>query len=138
MSEHMDLAVSKGCDGVEPDNVDGYQNNPGFPLTGATQLDYNKFLATTAHAKNLSVALKNDLDQVKDLVSSFDFAVNEQCFQYSECDMLKPFIAANKAVFEVEYVAASKATTLCPQANAANLDTLIKKLDLDAWRISCR
>jgi hypothetical protein len=130
--------VSKGCDGVEPDNMDGYQNNPGFPLTAATQLDYNKFLANTAHAKNLSIALKNDLDQVKDLVSYFDFSVNEQCFQYDECDALKPFITANKAVFNTEYVAASQASTLCPQANAANIDTLIKKLDLEAWRISCR
>jgi hypothetical protein len=138
MSDRMTLAAQKGCDGVEPDNVDGYQNNPGFPLTSATQLDFNKFLATTAHAKNLSIALKNDLDQVSDLVGSFDFAVNEECFQYNECDMLKPFIAANKAVFNVEYVAASQASTLCPKANALNFDTLIKKLDLDAWRVSCR
>ncbi len=33
MAARMDLAKSKGCDGVEPDNVDGYTNGPGFPLT---------------------------------------------------------------------------------------------------------
>lgn len=138
MAQRMDLAVQKGCDGVEPDNVDGYANDSGFPLTSATQLDFNRFLASAAHARNLSVALKNDLDQVKDLVSYFDFAVDEECFEYSECGMLTPFIAANKAVFQVEYVAASQASTLCPKANAANFDMLIKKLDLDAWRVSCR
>ncbi len=45
MQARLDLAVSKGCNGVEPDNVDGYANSGGFPLTAATQLDYNRFLA---------------------------------------------------------------------------------------------
>lgn len=27
MEARLDLAVTKGCDGVEPDNVDGYDNN---------------------------------------------------------------------------------------------------------------
>jgi hypothetical protein len=62
MTARMDLAAQKKCDGVEPDNVDGYQNNPGFPLTSSTQLDYNEFLATEAHSRGLSVGLKNSLD----------------------------------------------------------------------------
>ncbi|MFP3534108.1 endo alpha-1,4 polygalactosaminidase, partial [Burkholderia sp. SIMBA_042] len=33
MTARMDLAKSKGCDGIDPDNVDGYTNNPGLPLT---------------------------------------------------------------------------------------------------------
>ena len=73
----MDLAVTKGCDAVDPDNVDGYTNAPGFPLTAATQLDYDTFLATSAHARGLAVGLKNNLDQVRSLVSSFDFAIND-------------------------------------------------------------
>jgi hypothetical protein len=27
---------------------------------------------------------------------------------------------------------------VCPQANAMSFDTLIKNLNLDAWRVSCR
>lgn len=45
MAERMDLALSKGCDGVEPDNVDGYANSNGLGLTAANQLEYNKYLA---------------------------------------------------------------------------------------------
>jgi hypothetical protein len=138
MERRLDLAVTKGCDGVEPDNVDGYANDPGFPLNGATQLDYNGFLATAAHARNLSVGLKNDLDQIGDLLSQFDWALDEECFTYDECDLLTPFIDAGKAVFQVEYGAASLADTICPQANALDFDTLIKNLDLDAWRVACR
>jgi hypothetical protein len=138
MADRLDLAVQKGCDAVEPDNVDGYANDTGFPLTGADQLAYNKWLAAEAHARNLSIALKNDLDQIPELVSHFDFAVVEECFKYNECAMAKPFITANKAVFEVEYGNASLATTVCPKAKNLDFDTLIKNLDLDPTRTSCR
>ena len=43
MGKRMDLAKQKGCDGVDPDNVDGYSNDTGLPLTAAHQLDYNRF-----------------------------------------------------------------------------------------------
>lgn len=138
IAKRMDVAVQKGCDGVEPDNVDGYSNSSGFPLTAADQLSYNKFLAASAHTRNLSVALKNDLDQVSALVGDFDFALNEQCFQYSECDLLTPFITAGKAVFEVEYGKSTLSTSICPKALHLSFDTLIKNLDLDAPRTSCR
>jgi hypothetical protein len=138
MAARLDLAASKHCDAVEPDNVDGYTNNTGFPLTAQHQLDYNRWLATEGHARGLAVALKNDIDQVAQLVSYFDFALNEECFQYNECSALQSFIAANKAVFQVEYGSAGLATSVCPKANAMNFDTLIKNLDLDAWRVACR
>ncbi len=91
-----------------------------------------------AHARGLSVGLKNDLDQVTALVADFDWALDEECFRYSECGTLQPFIDAGKAVFQVEYGDMALATTVCPQANALDFDTLIKNLDLDAWRIACR
>ena len=138
LAARLDRAVSKHCDGVEPDNVDGYANDPGFPLTSDTQLDFNRFLATEAHAHGLSVGLKNDLDQIDDLVGAFDWALNEQCFQYDECDALVAFVDAGKAVFEVEYGSASLANSVCPKANARNFDTLIKSLSLGATRTSCR
>jgi len=134
----LDLAVSKGCDGVEPDNVDGYANDSGFPLTAADQLDFNRFLADEARARGLSIGLKNDLDQISDLVGDFDWALDEECFAYNECNALDPFVAAGKAVFQVEYGDATLADTVCSQANAHDFDTLIKKLELGAWRVPCR
>jgi hypothetical protein len=134
----FDVAVSKRCDGVEPDNVDGYANDTGFPLTAGDQLAFDGGLAADAHARGLSVGLKNDLDQIPDLIGGVDWALDEQCFQYSECDALAPFVTAGKAVFEVEYGAPSLATTICPMANTRNFDTLIKNLALDAPRTACR
>lgn len=131
MRTRLDLAKSKRCDGVEPDNVDGYTNDPGFPLTSATQIDYNKFLAAEAHARGLSIGLKNDLDQVKALEPFFDWALNEQCAQYKECNMLSPFVAANKAVFQTEY---SKS---CPSLTPGH-SIILKSLNLNAPRTVCQ
>ena len=101
-----------------------------FPLKYRDQLNYNIWLANQAHARGLSIGLKNDLDQVKDLVPYFDWALNEECFQYDECELLLPFVEAGKAVFGVEYEGNSD--SFCPQANAMNVDWLKKHWDLDA------
>ena len=138
MQARLALAKERDCDAVEPDNVDGYANTSGFPLTATDQLDYNRFIAREAHALGLSVGLKNDLDQVPELVTEFDWALDEECGQFDECDALLPFIDAGKAVFNVEYKPSAVVATVCPAANARNFDTLIKNLDLDAWRVACR
>ena len=136
MEARMDLAVAKSCDGLEPDNVDGYANNSGFPLSYQDQISYNSWLAAEAHARGLSVGLKNDLGQVPALAGLFDWALNEQCFEYDECNTLLPFVQAGKAVFGVEY--SGDPDVFCPQANALDFDWLMKNLNLDAWRLSCR
>lgn len=136
LRKRLDLAVSKNCDGVEPDNVDGYQNDSGFPLTSTDQLEFNRWLATEAHERALSIGLKNDLEQVNDLLDDFDFAVNEQCFEYNECTALSPFVAAGKAVFGVEYE--GDPSVFCPQLNALQFSWLKKDYDLFALpRIDC-
>lgn len=82
------------------------------------------------------MGLKNDLDQILDLVDQFDWVLNEQCFEYDECEVLLPFVAGGKAVFGVEY--SGDPVDFCPEANAFNFDFLKKNLDLDAWQVACR
>lgn len=144
MSARIKLAQEKGCDGIEADNIDGYVNESGFPLTAKEQLDYNKFLASQAHKRGLSIGLKNDLDQIKKLVNIYDFAINEQCHEYDECDKLKPFIEQNKAVLNVEYTQKYKNNfqgardNLCANAQKEQFSTLIMPYDLDdSFRYSC-
>lgn len=136
MTARMDLAVQKGCDAVDVDNMDGYTNGSGFPLTYAQQLAYNNFIAAEAHKRGLSVGLKNDLLQIKDLADTYDFAVNESCLTYSECNYLKPFIDRQKAVFAIAY--SGTRSSVCTQANSMNFDMLLKHLSLDASRVACR
>ncbi len=135
MEARLDECRDKGFDGVEFDNVDGYDNDSGFPLTYEDQLAYNRFLANEAHKRGLSAALKNDLEQIPDLLDFFDFAINEECFQYHECDALLPFIEAGKAVFAVEYELAPD--EFCDQANAMRFSAMRKDPVLDAYREVC-
>lgn len=135
MVARLDLAVAKGCDGVEPDNVDGYTNDSGFALDAADQLAYNRWLAAAAHRRGLSVGLKNDLDQVGGLLDRFDWALNEECFAYRECEKLDPFVAAGKAVFGVEYTGRPK--DFCPAARGRGFSWLKKRLNLGAWTRAC-
>lgn len=136
LQARLDACKAKGFDGVEPDNIDGYTNDTGFPLTYQDQLEFNIFLANEAHARGLSIGLKNDLDQIPDLLPFYDWALNEQCFQFNECDKLMPFINEGKAVFHVEYKAGLK--KFCPEANEMNFNSLKKRRSLKAWRKACR
>jgi hypothetical protein len=133
-------AKAKGCDSVEPDNMDGYDKtaheSSGFPLTYNDQIVFNRWVADQVHALGMAVGLKNDINQVKDLVGNFDFHVSEQAFQYGEYSFLVPFIQANKPVFEAEYQ--WKLTQFCPQAIKLNFSSIRKKNSLNAYREACR
>lgn len=63
MTTRLDLAASIGCNRVDPDNTDGYgpDNDSGLNLTQNTAVDYINFLATEAHNRNLSSALRTAL-----------------------------------------------------------------------------
>lgn len=143
MIDRLDLAVRRGCDGVEPDNVTAYHNDTGFPISETHQLAFNRHLANAAHERRLAIALKNDGEQAAQLVDYFDFELNEECHDYDECDVLRPFLDRNKPVLNAEYAAnptaaQTRKASLCPQAQASGLRTLILPRDLDdAFRVSC-
>ena len=103
LRKRFDICGRKGFDAVEPDNIAGYENDTGFPLSGDDQLRFNRWVAREVHRRGMSVALKNDPEQVKQLVGGFDFAVVEECFHYDECERFSPFVDAGKAVFVAEY-----------------------------------
>jgi hypothetical protein len=135
MAKRFDMCRTKGFDAVEPDNTDGYRNRTGFKLTAADQLTFNRMIAKLAHDRGMAVGLKNDLDQIPQLLGDFDFAVNEQCAEFDECARLKPFIAAGKAVFHVEYNLPP--SRFCAQSGRLGLSSMEKRLELGAWRAPC-
>jgi hypothetical protein len=140
LADRLDLAVAKGCDGVEPDNVAGYDDDNGFGFSFDDQLDFNRFLAAAARERGLLIGLKNALGQIPDLVDHYDFAVNEQCHDYEECEAYGPFLAAGKPVLNAEYAERFVADpeALCAMAEAAGTRTLLLSADLDdSLRIAC-
>jgi hypothetical protein len=129
MQARVQKCRQAGFDGVEWDNVDGFSNRTGFPLTANDQLVYDASLANLAHSYGLTVALKNDVEQLPDLAPYVDYAVNEQCQQYNECDGYTTyFINAGKAVFQVEYKLSQ--AKFCAKANAGNRNAITKTFDL--------
>jgi hypothetical protein len=135
IAERLRMCRDKDFDGVEADNVDGYANESGFPLSGEDQLGFNRRVAALVHSFGLAAGLKNDLGQVADLQPDFEFAVNEECFRYHECEVLSAFTAAGKPVFHVEYdVAVEK---FCAQTKALGFASMRKHTNLDAWRQPC-
>ena len=130
MRKRISMCARKGFDAVEPDNIAGYENHTGFPLTARDQLRFNRWIAREVHRRGMSVALKNDPAQAKQLVRHFDFAVVEECFQYNECEAFNPFIEADKAVFEAEYE--QKPAQFCDKAAELNISAIKKGYDLFA------
>ncbi|NQS92232.1 MAG: endo alpha-1,4 polygalactosaminidase [Chloroflexi bacterium] len=135
IEKRFDLALQKGCDGIDPDNLDGFENDTGFSLTGGDQLNFNIYLSLAAHDRGLTIGLKNDLNQIPALVEHFDWIVNEECFSYQECDLLLPFLEAGKLVFVIEYEL--RPEKFCPQANQLGFLALQKNWDLDVFTVDC-
>ena len=143
MLSRLDLASTKGCDGVDPDNVDGYDNDNGLDLSQADAVDYVNFLANAAHARNLSIGLKNAGEIIPQVIGKMQWAVNEQCVQYGECDSWQSFVEVGKPVFNIEYpdgapnVAEQKVDSICSDEDAKGFETVLKKMDLDDWVEAC-
>lgn len=136
LSKRLDLAVSKGCNGVDPDNVDGYSNPNGLMLTAADQLDFNRWLAREAHNRDLTIGLKNTVELLPQLVDDYDFAINESCFRYKECDGYQLFRQQGKPVFIAEYRAYNN--TMCRKANASGYRLQFFKRSLKGVGTPCK
>ena len=96
-----------------------------------------KAIADPARLRLLSLVLSHEGGEacVCDLLPYFDVALDEQCFQYHECDRLRPFVAAGKAVFTVEYKL--ELSDFCTEAADLGFNSMKKKLSLRVWRAPC-
>jgi hypothetical protein len=134
LEARIQMCKDKGFDAVDPDNLNGFENDTGFPLTAGDQINFNAWLANLVHSKGLAVGLKNDGPQVGTLVNYYDFAIVESCFQYEECSPYESFVQNGKAVFAIEYKRPKK---YCAEAKLLGFSAIYKRPDLKASRITC-
>ena len=138
----LDLAKRMGCDGVEPDQNNPVGNDPGFPITVADQLSWYREVAAQAHARGLSVGMKNGHDNpgsAAALVDSFDWALPEECVELDECAELDVFVKRGKAVFAVDYDGSVNPAAACRTHRRHNFDGLVKdEPPTGAHRKPCR
>jgi hypothetical protein len=122
---------AKGFDAIEPDNLDAWTNISN--VTEADNVTYDLAIGQLAHGLALSIGLKNvmtDLatSQYASFLAVYDWALNEQCYEYGECGAYTAagsFLPAGKAVFDVEYNTAPN----CAQADQDHINA--QKTDLD-------
>jgi hypothetical protein len=139
MQARLDLCAEKGFDGIEPDNMEIYTNDTGFPLTYDDQLMYAFWLAEEAHVRGLAIGQKNAPEQTQELVDLYDFAITEDAFYYDWADEMKPYIDAGKPVFAAEYTdLPGDFEQFCEQSAMLGFSTILKKRDLTAWLETCQ
>jgi len=108
-----------------PDETEVWSNNSGFPVTKEQNNAYNIQIASIAHYFELSVGLKGNTTEASELWQYFDWSLNEQCWEFEECDNLKEsFLANGKAVFNIEY----NRTPDCSKANAWHMNSARRDL----------
>jgi hypothetical protein len=138
MRARFDLCKANGFDGVEPDNMENYAEDAGFPITYIDQLKYSLWLADEAHQRGLAIGQKNAAELTAELVDIFDFAITEDYFYYEDAEMMAPYVQAGKPVFAAEYTdLPGDFPAYCEQAKHLNFSTILKKRGLDAWVRTC-
>lgn len=121
---------ARGFDAVEPDETEVWDNNPGFPISMAQNHAYTRAIADLVHSYGMSVGLKGNNSEAALLEPYHDWALSEQCFQYSECKALKAFTNAGKAVFIIEYKSSLPSASQCNWANANHMNAARRDLNL--------
>jgi endo-alpha-1,4-polygalactosaminidase (GH114 family) len=138
LEARLDDCAEKGFAAVDPDNVDTYDTETGFPLTEEDQLRFNRWLADAAHQRGLEIGQKNAPGLADELAGTFDFAVTEDCLVDGWCDEMEPYPSLSKPVLMVEYTDRGYSVEeLCALAEGTFGAVVIKQRDLGAWSAHC-
>ena len=129
MTARFQMCNQKGFDAIEPDNMDGWENATGFPISAQDQLRYDEWIAREAHSLGLAVLQKNDPEQARQLQPYFDGVLDEQCNEYSECSSFEPYLSAGKPVLNAEYNLAT--SRFCAADNRAGIMGALYSVNLD-------
>lgn len=138
--KRLDLCAAKGFSGVDPDNIDSWWSETGFPLTMDDNLQLIDHLITAAHERGLAIGQKNTPEIALDRASRFDFAVVEDCAADDWCDQMQPFVQAGKPVYAIEYTDATSQSAFASYCDRSDLEgyaLVLKHRDLDAYSRHC-
>lgn len=89
MEARLDIAVEKGCDGVDIDNID----RDGHEA-------YISAIFTSAREHGLLVSQKNAIEKIDLFFDLVDLYQNEQCQEYEECEA---YAGLGRPVHNIEY-----------------------------------
>jgi hypothetical protein len=132
------MCADKGFDSLEPDNLQNDENAGGL-ITVQQQIDFNGWVADTAHKYNLAVFQKNGPDKIllkdktgKMMVEKFDGILNEECQQFTECAPLAEYVKRGKLALNTEY----SQTLNCTTSNTYTINSIKRDLGLTGGNMS--
>ncbi|KAK0556014.1 hypothetical protein OC846_001450 [Tilletia horrida] len=152
MANRIAIAANMGCNAIDPDNVDGYDNDNGLGLTKKDSISFVRFLAAEAAKYGMQTGLKNAAAIISGVLDVVAFSVNEECVQYQECDTFAAFPQAGKPVFNIEYPFGDRNTgdkpfssalvsKYCDKSSSGNggkgFNSVLKDIDLDGFVQYC-
>lgn len=115
MTARLDVAVAKGCDGIDLDNIDrdGHE-------------DYVSQIFAAARDRGLLVSQKNGIEKIELFWDLVDLYQNEQCQEYDECSAYE---GLGRPVYNIEYQPCSTYPYL--YSHRKDVDAM------DAWEEAC-
>ena len=141
LNARFKMCKDKGFDALEPDNLQNDENVSGGRITKQQQIDFNGWVADSAHRYGLAVFQKNGPDNVllkdrtgKMMVEKFDGILNEQCQEFNECAALAEYPKRGKLALNVEYN--SGITLDCTLSNKLLINSIKKDLGLAGGTMS--
>jgi hypothetical protein len=141
MKARFDMVKNKGFDGIEPDNMNGYQNNTGFTISEEDATIYARWLIAQAHSRGLSIGQKNSEELIPVLFDEFDWILTEDAFADGFYEELSPYVSVGKAVFLVEYTERISPENfqeqVCPRALTKKYSAVLKNRELTDTTYYC-
>ncbi len=137
IAARLDHLAAERCDAAVPTNLSAYEEDSGFAIDRALEVDYIRWLGQEVHARGMSVGLVTSEELSAELEPEFDWAYSQDCLTDTGCAGLQPFLDASKAVFIAEFGDESSAPAICANAEGTGFDVLVKDEALDAFRIAC-
>jgi hypothetical protein len=141
LNSRINMILKKKFDGIEPDNMDSYDNETGFNIQIADTKKYADYLISLAHSNGLSIGQKNVKELSADYASKFDWMLTEDAFAQGWQDELSIYIKLKKPVFAVEYTDEMSQSgfekNVCPAAKQLHYTAILKKRDLSQWVDRC-
>jgi hypothetical protein len=136
MQARLDLCRSKGFDGAQFDNVDGWQASTGLNLTRDDDLMFSIWLANEAHRRGLGAAFENALENASTVLPYTDWGISEDCSRFAgDCEKGAAYPAAGKLFGDAEYSASI--SQFCPVVTPLGIMGMKKNPNLGAYRIPC-
>ncbi|HVU03283.1 MAG TPA: endo alpha-1,4 polygalactosaminidase [Polyangiaceae bacterium] len=138
MSARFDVCKQKGFDGLEPDNMDVFEADSGFPLTKADGLDYANWLAEEAHSRGMAVFQKNTASLATSLFDLYDGAITEDCYDQGWCGDVSGYPSRDEPVFMAEYTDTGvDFAAACSWAKTNGFSPILKDRDLTSALTTC-